>query len=464
MKKIGILRGMETTFPDGLVAHLNDEYGDRGIVAEMIEIGGISMDGEPGYAAILDRISHEVPFYRSYLKWASLKGTHVVNNPFWWSADDKFIDNVIAQGAGVAVPRSVILPHKEHPPNTQAASFRNLEYPVKWNEVFEYVGWPAFLKPFDGGGWRAVTKVRNEAEFFAAYDESGTDCMMLQESIEFEDYFRCYGIGQRSVRTMRYNPAASNAGTRYTEIDPTPIPADMLARVERDTLALCRALDYSMNTVEFAVRGGVPYAIDFMNPAPDADYWTVGAENYEWVVRTVGAFLVEKAFEERPAAQFTANGALEPARRGAGLMDVAKSAAQAVGEAASGAVDAVRKAVASRAKQKAADGGTSAKKVSRKKVAEFVKPAAPAMKAAPTPTPSTEPTPPPKAAPRAQAAPPSADAMPDQLRRPAKSRPAGAAARQASAGDSPSVPSQPTPGPGTETTAPAKATGRARKA
>ncbi|HYE58755.1 MAG TPA: hypothetical protein VD948_09625, partial [Rhodothermales bacterium] len=126
MKKIGILRGMETTFPDGLIAHISDAYGDRGVHAEFVEVGGIRDTGEPGYAVILDRISHEVPFYRSYLKWASLKGTYVVNNPFWWSADDKFIDNVIAERAGVAVPRTVILPHKERPTNTEATSYRNL--------------------------------------------------------------------------------------------------------------------------------------------------------------------------------------------------------------------------------------------------------------------------------------------------------------------------------------------------
>lgn len=313
MKKIGVLRGMETTFPEGLVPHINDTYGDQGVVAEFVQLGAVRMDGDPGYAVLLDRISHEVPFYRSYLKWAALKGTYVVNNPFWWSADDKFIDNVIAEQVGVAVPRSVILPHKQHPPNTRADSFRNLTYPMDWDAVFAYIGFPAFLKPHDGGGWRGVTRVDDPDAFFAAYDASGTDCMMLQEGIEFEDYYRCYGVGQREARIMRYNPLADNARTRYTEVDPSPIPEALHARLERDVLALCRALGYDLNTVEFAVRDGVPYAIDFMNPAPDADFWTVGQENYEWAIRAMGRFLVEKALEERPAPQFSANGMLEPA-------------------------------------------------------------------------------------------------------------------------------------------------------
>ncbi len=350
MKKIGILRGMETTFPDGIVAHINETYGDRGVHAEFVQIGGVVDTGDPGYAVILDRISHEVPFYRSYLKWAALKGTYVVNNPFWWSADDKFIDNVIAERAGVAVPRTVILPHKDTPPNTTPTSFRNLQYPLNWDAVFDYVGFPAFLKPYDGGGWRGVTKVRTREELFAAYDASGIDCMMLQEGIEFEDYFRCYGIGQRDVRIMRYNPDAPDAGSRYTHISRTAVSKDMEAKLERDVLALCRALGYDMNTVEFAVRDGVPYAIDFMNPAPDADYWTVGQESYEWVIRTVGAFLVEKALETRPAVQFSANGVLEPAR-GATLLasaqQVAATAQHAAGEQIDRATKAVKKAATS---------------------------------------------------------------------------------------------------------------------
>ncbi len=312
IKKIGVLRGMETTFPDGLIHHLNQTYGDEGIHAEFVQLDSVRMDGDPDYAVILDRISHEVPFYRSYLKWAVLQGTYVVNNPFWWSADDKFIDNVIAERVGVAVPRSLILPHKEHLPNTDDATYRNLKYPIDWDAICSYVGFPAFLKPYDGGGWRGVTKVNNLQELFAAYDDSGADCMMLQEGIEYTDYFRCYGIGRAHVRIMRYNPAAQDFD-RYFDVPQEPIEPALLERLERDVLAICNALGYDMNTVELAMRDGIPYAIDFMNPAPDADYHSVGQENYEWVVKTMGRFLVDKAKEERAVPAFTVQGALETA-------------------------------------------------------------------------------------------------------------------------------------------------------
>ncbi|MFV1981635.1 MAG: RimK family alpha-L-glutamate ligase [Rhodothermia bacterium] len=291
---IGILRGMETTFTDALVPYINDSWSDDGVEAEFAQIDALTYDERPRYSAILDRISHEVPFFRSFLKWSALNGTYIVNNPFWWSADDKFIDNLIAERAGVAVPRTALLPHKERPPRIEATSLRNLVFPVSWDAVFDYIGFPAFLKPVDGGGWRGVTQVNNPDELFAAYDDSGDDCMILQEGIEFSDYFRCYGVGQEHVHVMRYNPGA-DPHLRYHDVPSDRVPEKLLATVEDGVLSICRALGYDLNTVEFAVRDGVPYAIDFMNPAPDADYNSVGHDNFDWIVKHVAELLVTKA-------------------------------------------------------------------------------------------------------------------------------------------------------------------------
>lgn len=303
MKKIGIIRGMENSFPEALISYINSEFKDKDVHAEFVMLDSVRMDLTKEYEVIIDRISHEVPFYRSFLKAAALAGTYVINNPFWWSADDKFIDNIIAQRVEVAVPRSVILPHREHPPNTQSASFRNLKYPIDWDAIFDYIKFPAFLKPHDGGGWRGVTRVTDPESFFKAYNESGTDCMMLQESIEFEEYYRCYGIGQKEVHIMKYNPTAPHH-LRYMDVPEKPIDSKLKARIKKDVLALCRALGYDMNTVEFAVRDGIPYAIDFMNPAPDADYHSVGQENFEWVIKALGKFAVKKAIQKNRPVQY----------------------------------------------------------------------------------------------------------------------------------------------------------------
>lgn len=284
---------MENTFPGALVDRINAL--DRGVEAEFVRLGGVRMAEPCRYSVIVDRISHDVPFYRAFLKNAALSGTYIINNPFWWSADDKFFNYALASKLGVAVPRTVILPHKEHPPGTTERSMRNLQYPLEWDSIFEYVGFPAFLKPFDGGGWRDVYRINSREEFFAAYDQSRTLCMTLQSAVNFTEYFRCYVVGREHVRIMPYDPAVP-FHERYIKNPPRYDPA-LLARVEQDARTLCRALGYELNTVEFAVEKGVPYAIDFMNPAPDADLHSVGPDNFEWIVNAVAELAIARALQ-----------------------------------------------------------------------------------------------------------------------------------------------------------------------
>jgi len=296
VRRIGILFGMERSFPPAL-ADVVGRLGGGRVIAEPVRVGALRQDLPTGYDLILDRISHEIPFYRTYLKCAVATGTQVINNPFWWSADDKFLNNVIARAAGVAVPKTVLLPHKEHPPNTTSESFGNLAYPIDWDGVFSHLGFPIFMKPADGGGWRDVYKVDDADAFFRAYDQTRSLSMMAQEAIEFTDYYRCYGIGRKHVRVMRYDPKA--APERRYALDGPPVDPALIRRIEKDCLTLCSELGYDFNTVEFAVRDGVPWAIDFMNPAPDCDIHSVGRENFEWVLTTAAEMLIERALHPR---------------------------------------------------------------------------------------------------------------------------------------------------------------------
>jgi hypothetical protein len=298
--RIGVLFGMEDTFPPALVERIGQIGGSRGIEAEFVQVGAVRLDEPARYRVIVDRISHDIPFYRGYLKNAALAGTEIINNPFWWSADDKFFNYALALRLGVAVPPTVLLPHKQHPPGTTDRSMRNLRFPLDWDEAFAYVGFPAFLKPFDGGGWKDVYKVGSPAEFFAAYDQTRTLCMTLQRAVNFDQYFRCYVVGRERVHVMPYEPRAP-FHERYVR-QPPGGPPGLIERVERDALTLCRALGYDFNTVEFAVEDGVPYAIDFMNPAPDADQRSVGDEHFAWIVDAVADLAVRRALAPpRPA-------------------------------------------------------------------------------------------------------------------------------------------------------------------
>jgi hypothetical protein len=301
MKTIGILFGMENTFPGALVDRINS-FNIPEVKAEFVQLGGVKMAEPSRYAVIVDRISHDVPFYRAWLKNCALSGTYIINNPFWWSADDKFFNYSLASKLGVAIPHTVILPHKEHPPGTTDRSMRNLQYPLDWEGIFRYVGFPAYLKPFDGGGWRDVHRVNTREELFSAYDQTRTLCMTLQSAVNFKEYFRCYVVGQKDVLIMPYDPRAP-FHERYVKNPPSYEPA-LLERVEKDSRTICRALGYDLNTVEFAVEDGVPYAIDFMNPAPDADLHSVGPENFEWIVGRVAELAVQKALTPQVPVEY----------------------------------------------------------------------------------------------------------------------------------------------------------------
>jgi hypothetical protein len=180
---------------------------------------------------------------------------------------------------------------------------RNLIYPLNWQQIFDYVGFPAFLKPYSGGGWKHVYHVHSPEEFFHHYNQTGDLCMTLQHGVVFEEYYRCYVVGQEKVHIMKYDPRAP-FHERYVKGNPAPSSVALKERIEKDALTLCRALGYDLNTVEFAVEGGVPYAIDFLNPAPDAEITSVGQKNFDWIVQAVADMAVRMALSgENPARE-----------------------------------------------------------------------------------------------------------------------------------------------------------------
>ncbi len=297
MKKIGILHGTERSFPQAFVERIN-KMGLQDIKAGPVMVDMVQQGVGDNYAVIIDRISQDVPFFRAYLKNAAITGTAVLNNPFWWSADEKFFNNALAVKIGVAVPKTVILPSHERPPDTNDTSFSNLIFPLSWESIFEYIGWPAYMKPHVGGGWKSVYKLHNMEDFFNSYRETAQLVMMLQEEIIFDDYFRCYCLGQKYVRIMQYEPRNPHH-LRYVS-NKGPASEKLLKKVHADVIALNKALGYDFNTVEMAVREGIPYAIDFCNPAPDADLKSVGQENFDWVVEHATKMAVERAQAQKP--------------------------------------------------------------------------------------------------------------------------------------------------------------------
>jgi len=299
MQKIGLLVGRENTFPPAFIEHIKNRNLD--VVAEYCLLGGSQLNEPSGYAVIIDRISHEVPYYRSYLKNAALEGTVVINEPFWFPADDKFIGSAIAARLGVAVPRTVALPNHEYIDDITPASLRNLMFPMPWQQIVDHLGLPIFLKPSVGGGWKNVYKIHSLEDLIHCYDQTGQLPMIAQESIEFQQYVRCICLGATHILPMLYNPGAP-FHQRYEGIgSPASLGQALYDRIIGDAQRLNQALGYTMNTVEFAVRDGIPYAIDFLNPACDLDQFSIGQEAFDWALTTMGDLAISYAQHGAPS-------------------------------------------------------------------------------------------------------------------------------------------------------------------
>lgn len=374
MKKIGILFGQERSFPQAFVDRINAKNID-GISAEFVNIKRVIQGEATDYAVIVDRISQDVPFYRAYLKNAAATGTAVINNPFWWSADEKFLNNVIAMQVGVPVPQTALLPSHHRPDDTTAESFTNLAMPMDWEGLFGEVGFPAYMKPHSGGGWKSVYKTHDSEELFKSHGETEQLVMMLQENIDFESYFRCYCVGQKHVHIMPYEPRNPHH-LRYLDKTVDDYDPKLIATIHDYVLRLNNALGYDLNTVEFAVRDGVPIAIDFCNPAPDADLKSVGEHNFEWIVETMANYTIERA-QNNKEGQMNLNW-------GSFVRDaiMQQEAAKAPAKKPAAKKAPAKKAVAKKpAAKKAAAKKPAVKKATAKKKASTVKPSKEEIKA-----------------------------------------------------------------------------------
>ncbi len=312
MHKVGLLVGRERSFPDALIAEVARRQ--VGVTAEYAMLGAPSMAEKPAYAVVVDRISHEVPMYASYLKNAALQGTVVINDPFWRMADDKFFANSVAAAVGVPVPKTIVLPNHSYIEGVIDESLRNLEYPLDWDGFLAYTGLPAIMKPASGGGWKDVFKIDSRDELLWRYNQTGTRLFILQEYIHWQGYVRCIVIGRQDVLVTNWDPRRDHFD-RYRADDPGVEPG--LEATCRDyALRLNRALGYDMNTVEFAVREGVPIAIDFTNSAPDFDISSLKESYFAWVVEKMADLVIDRAKNGPPPGPYRWDNAVRTSARG----------------------------------------------------------------------------------------------------------------------------------------------------
>lgn len=292
-KLIGFIIGRERDFPEAVMARVNSEYDD--VRAELVKLGGTRYDAEVPYDVIVDRMSHEVPYYSSYAKYATMHDCYVINNPYTWAIDTKFMSSALVRKLGFKTPRTVVLPNKDISSENVPDSFRNLEYPMDWQGIVDYIGSPAIFKDIRSGGRRFAHRVNNVDELIQRYDESGTRTMILQELLDSNDHVHCMVIGGEHTLLLSY--MYDDRRYKNCELD---LDGRIAQEISQAALKLTAIYKYDINLVEFAVKDDEVYVITASNPSPQISRDLMTRAQFDWIVNTVTDLAVDRARKPIP--------------------------------------------------------------------------------------------------------------------------------------------------------------------
>ncbi|MCL4803419.1 MAG: hypothetical protein KJ046_03915 [Anaerolineae bacterium] len=292
-KLVGFIIGREKEMPDAVMDILNKRYDN--IQAELVKVGGTFIDEPVLYDVIIDRMSHEIPYYHAYVEYAALNGCYVINNPFVWGIDTKFFAGALMRMMGVRTPRTVVLPNKDVATDTVPDSFRNLTYPMDWQAIVNYIGSPAIFKDVRSGGRRFAHRVNNVEELIQRYDESGTRTMILQQVIESARQYHCIVIGGEKTLLMAYS---LETGRYFTGQDE---PEGGLAQEMTDiALKIAHLYGYDINMTEFVIRDGEVYLINATNPSPLVGRDLMTESQFDWICAEIADLAARRALQPPP--------------------------------------------------------------------------------------------------------------------------------------------------------------------
>lgn len=291
MKKIGVFCGMENNFPNQLIAYINQKRKD--IQAEILKIGYVTIEDTFNYDVILDRVSYQVPMYQSILKQCAIQGITVVNNPFINCLEDLYFQFAIAKKLSFKVPKTVIIPTKEHQEGTTSETYKNLVYPLDWDGLFDYLGFPFYMKLNRSNSTTYSFKVYNPAEFFSAYDVTGNKQMILQESIDFIAYFRVFLVGKKHIKIINFDPNKP-LHLRYSKESLTVDPK-FQKKIEKMVEELSNLFDLNITAIDIGIFNSDVFLLDFYNVAPIIEPNYFSTDDYNWLIFTIGDFLISLA-------------------------------------------------------------------------------------------------------------------------------------------------------------------------
>jgi hypothetical protein len=272
---IGLLLGAEEDWPTAfeqvlaLVGPITTEDGvTHTLTSERLTIEPFDLRQPVRTGLVIDRLAHWYYHPREWLKKAALvNGTYLLNSPFTFQSMEKHSAYCALMRLGLKVPRTILVPYKNPIDNVRWA-YTSAQYnkPFDLKAIANDLGYPLYMKPFDGGGWRGVSRINDEADLVSAYDASGEMLMHLQATIDYEHFARALSIGPETM-VMDFRPDQpmhNRYAVSYDFLTPT---------AGRQTAAISRVVNaffgWEFNSCEMLVRGDDVYPIDYANACPD---------------------------------------------------------------------------------------------------------------------------------------------------------------------------------------------------
>jgi len=285
-RRIGLSLGADICWPiafEEILAASKLEVqvgGDRvRFACERMNLRPFSLREPCPYDLVIDRLTHWFALRREWIKKSVLMdGLYVFNNPWSVQSQEKHSSYCAMMALGMPIPDTVMVPQKTYEPGG------DLDYTLaQYAELFElqrlgdHIGYPQFMKPYDGGGWQGVSRIEDADGLRAAYDNSDRHLMHLQRSVEGSDLFvRAVGVGPQ-VRIIKYDPEQPLHGRYLTD---RGFCSETDAQVMRDTcLTINSFFGWDFNSCEALRKDGVFWHIDFANPCPDSQ---INSIHYHW--------------------------------------------------------------------------------------------------------------------------------------------------------------------------------------
>jgi hypothetical protein len=307
VKRIGLSLGADICWPlcfEHIMRRLDLKIpvaGDTVTVdVERVSIEPYDLQAECKYDVVVDRLTHWYHTSREWIKKSVLMDDlYVFNNPWSLQANEKHTSYAAMMRLGMPIPKTWMIPPKSYDVPNQPdvkVTLQNYAKLFDVGAVGDAVGWPFFLKPYDGGGWRAVTRVKDRAGAMKAYNESGRSVMHAQESIEgFDLFVRCIGLGPQT-HCVKYD-ADAPLHDRYT------MATDFMEQKDYDhlrkvTLTINAFFGWDFNSCEALRRQGTWFPIDFANGCPDSQVTSLHF-HFPWLVKSYLRWAIYCAVTDR---------------------------------------------------------------------------------------------------------------------------------------------------------------------